>query len=311
MNAQSTSRNSVLWDALVLAFLALLWGSSFTSLRAVVPSLGAPEVVFLRLFFASVGVMVICIFQIGPKICLQHLKRVGIHWGLVGLTNFAIPFLGFAYASQGIPSGMSAILNGTAPLFGGLFSGLLLGSYPKPLQWLGMGIGFCGVAWMATAKIHLGDAQLPFAALALMSACGYGFSTNYLKKYVKNVPVLLTTGACQFFAMLWVGVLGRMVGLTTHPLLESVQQIGWVEFLNLANLGFLCGAFAFYVLYKMMERRSASFVLSTAFMIPIFGALLGAIVFHEVLGLRVISGALMVLVGVYIFVRPASAKTKV
>ncbi len=70
----------------------------------------------------------------------------------VGLLNSAIPFACFSYAILHITTGLSAILNATAPLFGAVIAWTWLKDRPNGLRILGLAVGFLGVSMLAWQK---------------------------------------------------------------------------------------------------------------------------------------------------------------
>src|SRR5690606_23192421 len=113
------------------------------------------------------------------------------HWRPIlfaGLINSAIPFALFSWAVLHIATGLTAILNATVPLFGALIAWLWLREGINRLRWVGLALGFAGVAllaWRAPAATGLkaGSAHWAIGACLLASCC-YGVAASFTRRYL-------------------------------------------------------------------------------------------------------------------------------
>jgi len=142
-------------------------------MRVAVPAFGPFALVFLRVCGAAVLLLPILAARGEMAALRQHWRPIAI----VGLTNSALPFLGFAYAALSINAGLSAIFNSATPLFAAIVAWLWLGDRMTPLRVLGLAVGFAGVVWIGWDKADFRPGGSAWAiAACLLAAMSYGIS---------------------------------------------------------------------------------------------------------------------------------------
>ena len=116
---------------------------------------------------------------------------------LLGLTNSAIPFTLFAFATLSLSAGFTAILNATAPFFTAIIAALWLRDPLTRPRALGLFIGFAGVVLVVWGRVSFkpGNSGTGVAVLAgLAAALCYGFAANYTKRRFTGIdPLRLAT----------------------------------------------------------------------------------------------------------------------
>jgi drug/metabolite transporter (DMT)-like permease len=105
-------------DIVDLLLLAALWGASFLFMRVAVPHFGALPLAALRVAGAAALLLVLLAARSGLSGTMAHWRPIA----LIGISNSALPFLGFSIAAMSIPAGLSSILNATSPMFGALIA---------------------------------------------------------------------------------------------------------------------------------------------------------------------------------------------
>ena len=184
--------------------LAAIWGSSFLFMRLGAVEFGALPTAGVRVAIAALFLLPLLLWRgLGPQLA-RHWKKVFF----IGLLNSGIPFALFAFALLSISTGLSSILNATAPLFGALVAWVWLKDRPHGLRILGLVIGFVGVALLAWGKASFKpDASglaTGWAVLACLLAClCYGISASYTKRYLGGLPSLVTATGSQLGATRW------------------------------------------------------------------------------------------------------------
>ena len=110
------------------------------------------------------------------------------HWrpiAVLGVTNSALPFLGFAYAAISMDSGVLAIFNSAAPLFAAVIAVLWLGDRMTPARVAGLAIGFAGIVWIVAYESGLHAGGTPLAVVAcLVATFSYGLSPSVTKRHL-------------------------------------------------------------------------------------------------------------------------------
>ena len=102
-----------LTDYILLTLLSIIWASAFFNIKIATESFGPMTIAFLRVFFGSIPVIILCFFK---KIVIEAFSK-DWHWFmLIGLINLVIPFFLIAYGVKSVQSNLAAILMSTTPL---------------------------------------------------------------------------------------------------------------------------------------------------------------------------------------------------
>lgn len=275
-------------DLAMLLTLAALWGSSYLFMR-----LGAGE--FGTVPFAGMRAGLAAVLLLPLAACRPGLATLRTHWrqvALVGLTQSALPFVLFSFASQTIHTGLSAILGATTPLFTAALSRVWLGERLGVSRLIGLGTGLAGVAWLVWDKAGIksggGEALLAIAA-CLGAAMLYGFSANYTRQHTAAVPPLVVAAGSQLASALF------LAGPVVWSWPAVAPSAGaWSALLALAVA---CTAVAYVLFYSLIARVGAARTVSVTFLIPVFGVLWGAVFLREAITPGLLLGCATVLAG--------------
>jgi len=212
----------------------------------------------------------------------------------VGVLNSGIPFALFSFAVLSISTGLTSILNATAPMWGALVASLWLGERLAPLRIVGLVIGAGGVALLSWDKVALRDGQAAWAIAAVLGAtlC-YGIAASFTKRFLTGVPPMVTAAGSQ---------LGATLGLVIPAWIWMPRLVGdgapgasaWGAIVLLACL---CTALAYILYFRLIERAGPQRALTVTFLVPVFGVAYGALILGEVVEPRALVAAAVVLVG--------------
>lgn len=254
--------------------LAAIWGASFLFMRIATLEFGPLPTAALRVAIGALFLL--------PLVWLRGLLPVlAKNWQrifLVGLLNSGIPFACYAFALLSITTGLSAILNATAPMFGALIAWAWLKDRPTPARLLGLLIGFAGVALLAWDKASFkpdASGVAPgWAVLACLLAClCYGLGASYAKRYLTGLPPLVTAAGSQ---------IGATLGLALPALwLWPARLPGSSAWLALLAVGVLCTGVAYILYFRLIENAGPARTLAVTFVVPVFAVLYGALFLHE------------------------------
>jgi drug/metabolite transporter (DMT)-like permease len=191
--------------------------------------------------------------------------------------NSAIPFALYSWAVLHITTGLASILNATVPLFGALVAWVWLGDRINRLRWLGLGIGFVGVAllaWRAPGGAGIKSAAAPWAIAACLGATTcYAIAASYARKYLMGVPPLATATGSQLGAALGLCVPMLWFWPATMP---GVQA--WAAIVAIAVL---CTGIAYILYFRLIAHAGPSRALAVTFMAPVFAVFYGVVFLHE------------------------------
>ncbi|MBB6673644.1 DMT family transporter [Cohnella nanjingensis] len=198
-----------------------------------------------------------------------------------------------------ITAGESSILTFANPLLVVLFGAWLLRTRYRASQWLGVVIGFVGVAATLGFQLQLKSGTL----LGLGSAIAWAFATILVAKWGSKLNIWALTA----YQMLFGGLLLLMMGVTleTPRLILTGASVGIV--LYLAILGSIVQFTTWYYLLNAGDPGKTSAFL---FLAPFFGVLSGWLLLREVVQWYVYAGGFLILVGIFLVKRPASGRER-
>ena len=269
--------------------LAALWGASFLFMRLGAAEFGPLPTAGLRVALATVFLWPIMLYK-GQWPALRR------HWRpvlLAGITNSAIPFALFSWAVLHIATGLTAILNASVPLFGALIAWMWLGDRINRLRWVGLAIGFVGVALLASrAPAGTGfksDSAYWAIGACLLASFFYGVSASFARRYLTGVPPLATATGSQ---------LGAALGLALPTLwLWPAQMPGPRAWGAIVAIAVLCTGIAYILYFRLIANAGPSRALAVTFITPVFAVLYGAVFLGERITPWMIGCALVIVCG--------------
>ena len=269
--------------------LAMLWGSSFLFMREGAYAFGPFATAWVRVTLAAIMLTPVLLWR-------QELPMFRANWQhslMSGLLNAGIPFACYAYALLHLSTGLSSILNATTPLFGALVARVWLGERLSVSRALGLGLGFGGVALLAS---HVsGDLSfqpegmgLAMAACLLATFC-YGVAGSYTQRFLKGVSAMVTsTGS------LWGASLGLLLpGLYFWPE-HHIPLRAWAA---LGIAGFFCTALAYVLYFRLMAKTGPARAMTVTYLIPVFANLMGVILLDETVTPWMMGCAVLIVLG--------------
>lgn len=284
-------------NSLLLILLSAIWGGSFIFMRVLAPVFGAVGTANIRLLIGAIFLLTI-----------YRLIRYQIHWKrdwklflVIGIINSALPFTFFSFAALHIPASISVVINSMTPMFGALFEKIILKGSLTINKLMGLVIGTIGVIIISGSKTLSGTPESYVAIFACLAAtfC-YGLSGALVKKYGKQVEAKAMAGGSQLFA-----------GFVLLPFLATSgfsTPITYDIILTVIVFGVLCSAIAYLIYYHLINTAGPTIALSVTFLMPVFGILWSKIILNEVITGQMILGAFIILIGIYLIIKPKSKK---
>jgi drug/metabolite transporter (DMT)-like permease len=273
-------------DLSELVGLAALWGASFLFMR-----LGAAEFGPVALAAVRVGGAAMVLLPL-----LRWRGQVGElrrHWRsifVVGITNSALPFLGFSYAALSITAGLSSIFNASSPLFAAVLGWLWLKDRPSGPRIAGLAIGFAGVLGLAWEKASFKPGGSGWAIVAcLAAALMYGLSANYTKRRLQGVAPLAVAAGSQLSAALVLAVPAMWWWPATMPSARAWAMV--------ALLAVLCTGVAYLMYFRLIAHVGPANAITVTFLIPAFAMLWGWLFLAEPLTVAMVLGCAVILFG--------------
>ena len=274
--------------------LAALWGASFLFMRMGAAEFGPLATAWTRVCIAALFLFPLMLWQ-------GHWTMFKSKWKLIlgfGVFNSALPFALFAYAVMHISTGLSAILNASVPLFAAVVAWIWLGDRLNHWRIAGLFIGFIGVAFLAGDQTSFHSAanldastsgQYTAIAACLLATLCYAISGSFTKKYMPNLPPLVSATGSQLGASLALA----LPALWFMPeALPSTQA--WV---SLIILGVVCTGIAYILYFRLVNRAGPARALTVTFLIPVFALIYGVAFLNETVTLSMVFLGMVVVLG--------------
>jgi drug/metabolite transporter (DMT)-like permease len=276
----------------------LLWATGFLIAKLGVPYAQPMTILAIRFVLAAVMMAGVAFIMRAPW--PRSWRRIG-HIAAIGILLHAV-YLGGCYVAiyAGMPAGMAALIAGFQPILTATMAGPILGERTRPLQWIGIAIGFVGLMMVLWERIVI-DLSHPAALLfAILSLLGITSATIYQKRFCPSFD-LRTGSAIQYIA----------ASLVTVPLtlFLGVGEIVWAPtfIFALAWLVIVLSGVSIALLTWMISRGAASKVASLFYLTPPIAAIGSYFWFDETLSPLALGGMAVIVFGLYLLNRTRAA----
>jgi O-acetylserine/cysteine efflux transporter len=277
---------------LAFAFLVLFWGSAFAAIK--VGLRYSPPMLFAgtRTLLCGVTVMLAALVWGGGS----NLRRDWWLYALLAALN-VVGFFGLqTFAILYMPSGSAAVVVYLQPILVGLLAFVVLGEPLSAVKVVGLILGFLGIVAVSAGSLFSGaSAETPFGvAFGAGSAVAWALGTVYFKKYGERLSTLWSVAVP--FTLGGVFLTGLGLGL------ESFSEISWngtyvASWLYTSLVG---TALAWLLWLGLVNAGEASRVSAYVFFVPLVSILVGALLLGEALSSSLLTGAALVVLGIYL-----------
>lgn len=288
---------------LLVAALALLWGSGFFWIKLSLAGLSPFQLTFARL---ALGAAVLGLIVGVRRLALPRTRAMWGHLTVAALISNAVPYTLFAIAEQTVPSSLAGTVNATTPLWTALLAYAASSDTLLTIRRIGgLVIGFTGALillspWNAT---DLGSTLGILASLG--AALSYGLSYVYQARYVTNrgfPPLVLAFGQLCASTVL--------LALTLPIVGGRTPQLTGMVLLAILVLGILGTGAAYVINYALIATEGPTAASVVTYLVPAVAVALGVTFLGEPIGANLLTGAALILLGVALVRRqtvPASA----
>ena len=283
--------------AAAFLLLTLVWGTTWAVIR--VGLAGIPPFTGVALRFAIAGGLLLAI---APRLGVtfgRSRRELGL-WASNALLSFCVSYSVVYWSEQYIPSGLTAVLFATNPLFVAAIAHVALpGERLSPAAAAGLLLGFAGVAVIFSDDLALlGGGRVREAALVmLVSPAVSALSTVAIKRWGHGMHPLSLSAVPMLLCAVVMGPVA-VVAESGAPVVLDGRSIGALLYLALFG-----SALTFTVYYWLLARVSATRASLISYLIPIVAVALGAVLFDEPVRLRLLLGSALVLAGVAVVTR--------
>ena len=283
-------RNPKPLDFLLLTVLALIWASAFFNIKIATYSYGPITIAFLRVFFGSVPLLIICFIK---KIKIEAFSKDWFWFASIGFINLVLPFFLIAYGIKNIQSNLAAILMASTPLSATILAHLFTKNEKiNLLKSVGILLGFSGIIFLFTDKILFSENNIWSALIILLASTFYVIGGVLTLKISNKSNENVTTSI-----MIWATILLLPLSLffeqpwNITPRLDST--------ISLIYLGIFATGIAWLLRFYILKHNGLVFQAQVAYLIPIFGVILGFLFLDETITSKVIISLIAVTAGIY------------
>ena len=292
-------RNPKPLDYLLLGTLSLIWASAFFNIKIATYSFGPITIAFFRIFLGAIPVVLLCFFK---RIKIEAFSKDWLWFASIGFINLVVPFFLIAYGVQKVQSNLAAILMATTPLSATILAHFFTDN--EKFNWFksfGILIGFSGIVFLFSDKVLINNENIFYALSILLGSTCYvvgGILTLKIsKKKNENVTAsILIWGSIivfpisMYFEQPW----------NLSPSMDSM--------IALLYLGVFPTGVAWLLRFNILKNNGLVFQSQVAYLIPIFGVILGFIFLNELITSKVIVSLLLVILGIYLVKKSSKIK---
>lgn len=251
---------------ILLAVLALIWGSSFILMKRGLYHEGVPVLTPWQMATARLSIAWLAL----APLLFRHAGQLLPHWKPLlgsGLLGNGVPAMLFATAQTRIDSALSGMLNSLTPLMT-LLTGVLFFATPvRLIHIVGIGLGLLGAAGLVAFAQQDGITSWSwFALLPIAGTLGYGFSGNIVKRHLQSVPPMATAVG----ALTWVGPISIALAWNSGlPEKLSTDPHAWRALGYVALLAVMSSAIALILWNMLLQRTTAIRASMVTYLMPV------------------------------------------
>jgi drug/metabolite transporter (DMT)-like permease len=285
-------------EAWAPAVFVLIWSTGFVVARYGMPH--APPLTFLAWRYL-LSALCFGLWVALARVPWPAGRNQWRHLAVTGALMHA-GYLGGVWAAvkAGIPAGTVSLIVGVQPVLTALWVSQAQGTKVSARQWLGLLLGFAGLALVVGHRMGQGEVTALNLGLSLLALASITAGTLYQKRFVQAADVR-TANTVQLLAAL--ALTAPLALLETEPLHWHAQLIGAMAW---SVLGLTLGGSS--LLYLLIQRGEATRVASLMYLVPPCTALLAWWLFDEALTPLVLGGIALVALGVWWVQRGAAAR---
>ena len=286
-------RQPNLTDYIFLIVLALIWASAFFNIKIATYSYGPVTIAFLRILLGAIPVVGLCLFK---KIKIEAFSKDWYWFASIGIINLVIPFFLIAYGVQKVQSNLAAILMASTPLSATILAHIFTDNekinFIKVIDVL---IGFSGIVFLFSDNILINENNI-FSALLILGGSTFYVIGGLLTLKVSNKKNENVTASILIWATIF---LIPIVAYTEQPWNLEPRLDSTI---SLIYLGIFSTGIAWLMRFRILKNNGLVFQAQVAYLIPIFGIILGYVFLGEIITPKVIVAVAAVVLGIY-FVR--------
>ena len=277
-------------DYALLTILALIWSSAFFNIKIATYSYGPVTIAFLRIIFGAIPVVGLCLFK---KIKIEAFSK-DWHWfALIGMVNLVIPFFLIAYGVQKVQSNLAAILMASTPLSATVLAHFFTKNEKiNFIKTFGVLLGFSGIVFLFSDNILINDNNFSSALIIFFASTFYVIG-GLLTLKISNKKNENVTASILIWATIF------LIPITAYTEKPWNLNPSMESTISVIYLGIVATGIAWLLRFRILINNGLVFQAQVAYLIPIFGIILGYIFLKEVITPKVLVAVVAVIIGIY------------
>ena len=292
----STTRPAKWQVLLAFGIVYFVWGSTFLAIRVGVREVPPFLLAAMRFLLAGIALYAWMRFRGSPSPRGREWLSASLLAVLIFVGDYGLVF----WAETRVPSGVTAVMLATIPVFMALSEIFFLGTQRLTVRLaFALLIGIGGVVVLVSHSLRLGESAIePSGAIALLIAA---MSWSIASALSRKLPLPASKPMSSAAQMTCGGVLLALTSTALgefrgfHP--QTVSRAAWIALAYLAVAGSII-AFTAYV--WLIHHESPTRVGTYAYVNPVIAVALGYFFAGEAVGARTLLGTLLVLVSVIV-----------
>lgn len=285
------------WKTLLaFAIIYFVWGSTYLAIRIGVREVPPFLLAGMR-FFVAGGVLYAWMRATGTP---SPTRREWAAVTLPAVLLFAVDYGLVFWAEQRVPSGITAVIMATIPVFMALADILFLRTSRLTLRLaFALMVGIGGVAVLVSHAKNLGEGAVDSSgAIALLvGAVSWSVASVLSRKLPLPESKVMSSGAQMLAGGILLTLTAAMLGEFRGFHMQTVSVRAWLALAYLIVAGSIV-AFTAYV--WLIHHESPTKVGTYAYVNPVVAVVIGYFLGGEAIGARTVLGTLLILVSVVV-----------
>jgi drug/metabolite transporter (DMT)-like permease len=289
MAERAPQTRNVAFEQFLAWYFVVVWGSGYLATKIGLQY--APPFTFLSLRFAF-GLFCLALLVAVTRPSFPKSRRELGHLATAGALMHAANLGGSHYAQYlGMSAGVVALILALQPLVTAAIAARWMREVLSSAQWLGVVLGFAGVALVVWYKIDVRAITWGSLAAVFISLAAITAGTLYQRVFLPGAD--LWAGAFVQFAVSLAILAPLAVAVEDFPVRWAWPLAGSIAFLVI-----LASIFAVNALHMLMRRGAATRVTSLLYLTPLIAVALEYVMFAVEPGLLTLTGVVVTCLGV-------------
>lgn len=287
-------------SALRLLTVMVLWALCFPLITIALDR--APHIAFAAMRGALAGVSLLAL-GVSFRRPIPKGGRTWVLIAVIGLGSTTLGFLGMFHAAEYVSPGLATVIANAQPLFAAFLAHAFLGERLQAIGKASLVAGFAGIVAIAWQGLFSGSINGYTLGIAYITVAALGVAVGNVA--MKHLSAKVDPTMAMGFQLL----LGAVPLFLVSVLTEDFSSFAWsTEFLVvLVVLSIFGTSLAFWLWFIALKEVDLNRANAFTFLVPIFGLAIGVLLFGERLDWIQAAGVMLVLAGIALVLRDASA----